>query len=243
MRPKKQFGQNFLLDQTVIRNIISSVNIKTNDHILEIGPGQGALTKHLISLAKTLDVIEIDRDLITTLQEQQLKWGIFTIHSSDILKFDFTKLPADTYRVIGNLPYNISTPLLFYLAERITAVPNNKNYGRLSIMLQYHCKSELLFDVSPEAFYPKPKVTSSVIRMIPYSTPPIFCKNYALLEKIVATAFNQRRKTIHNSLKTYLSTENFVNLGLDPKLRAENCSLQNFVDMVNFLHSVNKPSK
>jgi 16S rRNA (adenine1518-N6/adenine1519-N6)-dimethyltransferase len=170
-------------------------------------------------------------------------------------------LPADTYRVIGNLPYNISTPLLFYLmeykhkffdltfmlqkevAERITAVPNNKNYGRLSIMLQYHCKSELLFDVSPEAFYPKPKVTSSVIRMIPYSTPPIFCKNYALLEKIVATAFNQRRKTIHNSLKTYLSTENFVNLGLDPKLRAENCSLQNFVDMVNFLHSVNKPSK
>ena len=253
LHPKKQFGQNFLLDQTVIHRIISSLNIQPNEHILEIGPGKGALTKHLIPLAKSLDVIEIDRDLVHKLEEQKSHWGKFTIHSCDVLKFDFKQLPADKYRIIGNLPYNISTPLLFYLmehkhkfvditcmlqtevAQRITATPHNKSYARLSIMLQYHCQANLLFTVPPEAFYPKPKVHSSVIRMLPYHTAPIACNNYALLEQLVATAFNQRRKTIQNSLKDYLVIADFIQLKLDPKLRAENCSLEDFVNIVQLL--------
>lgn len=250
---RKRFGQNFLEDPLVINNIIDAIAPKPSDHMVEIGPGLGALTRELLPRVEKLNVIEIDRDLIPKLRTQWGSLGHLAIHEADILKFDLSTLTstAQSMRIVGNLPYNITTPVLFYLldylplikdmyfmlqkevVDRLSATPNNKQYGRLSILLQYHCQIDGLFTVPPEAFNPAPKVTSAVVRLIPYTSPPYRSHHPALFKQIVANAFNYRRKTLHNSLKGLLSDEQLNQAGISPNLRAEQLSVSDFVRLSN----------
>lgn len=250
-QPRKRFGQNFLHDQNIIQKIASAIYIKTDDYLVEIGPGQGALTKAILPLAQQMTAIEIDRDLIPTLIEQFSPSNKFNLIQADALAFDFNNIPAEKFRLVGNLPYNISTPLLFHLmsyrhkikdmhfmlqkevVERICARPNSKDYGRLSVMIQYYCKPEYLFLVSPNCFYPAPKVDSAILRLTPYQVQPYIAHNEKLLEQIVAQAFTQRRKTIRNSLQRYINTEQLQTLGIDPQLRAENLAVEQWVSICN----------
>lgn len=247
--PRKRFGQNFLVNAAIIYQIIAAVDPKAKQHIVEIGPGLGALTKALISSGATIDAIEIDRDLIGNLQ--QLKTANFSLHNQDVLEFDFRKLKPKPLRLVGNLPYNISTPLMFKVfsdidiitdmhfmlqkevADRLTAQPHSKTYGKLSIMAQYYCDMQIIIDVPPEAFDPMPKVLSSVVRFTPrQNREPV---NPSQLEKVVSTAFMQRRKTIANSLSQLLNKQDLVQLSIDSKLRAENLSLQDYIGITNYL--------
>lgn len=250
---RKRFGQNFLHDYSVITNILANLNAKVGEHWVEIGPGQGALTTPLLAKGVNLDVVELDRDLVELLKHKFEDTPSITIHSGDALKFDFAKLAqtGDKLRVIGNLPYNISTPLLFHLLEnssviedmhfmlqkevvdRICAVPGNKQYGRLSIMMQYYCEAETLFDVMPESFTPIPKVVSAIIKLTPHRKPPIEVNNKALFDKVVAQAFSQRRKTIRNSLKTLLDEDDMLEVGINPNVRAETLSIADFAKLAN----------
>ncbi len=253
---RKRFGQNFLEDEQIIQSIMRALAAKPDEQILEIGPGLGALTEHLLEETQGhLDVVELDRDLIPILRTKFFNYPGLTIHQGDALKFDYASLVSNQkkLRVIGNLPYNISTPLIFRLLEfapliqdmhfmlqrevvdRMAAGTGEKSYGRLGIMVQYHCRVEPLIEVPPSAFNPRPKVDSSVVRLTPYTEPPIAAKNTAMLEKVVRTAFNQRRKTIRNNLKKLLSAEQLENLGIEPGLRAENLTLQNFVTISDTL--------
>jgi len=251
---RKRFGQNFLQDQNIIRNILLSINPKADDNIAEIGPGLGAITEHLLKATNGhLNVVEIDRDLVQVLKTQFFNYPDLNIHQGDALKFDFSQLVAsdqsDTQklRIVGNLPYNISTPLIFHLlsftgkvkdmhfmlqkevVDRMAAGPGDSNYGRLGIMVQYHCQVESLFKVPPTAFDPQPKVDSAIVRLTPYDKPPIPALDHKQLSSVVTTAFNQRRKTIRNNLKKLISTEQLETLGIDPGLRPEKLTLQNFV--------------
>jgi 16S rRNA (adenine1518-N6/adenine1519-N6)-dimethyltransferase len=252
---RKRFGQNFLHDHNVIANILASLQIKAGEHWVEIGPGLGALTAPLLEKNIRLDVVELDRDLVSHLKNQYKDKPNLTIHSADALKFDFAKLalPDEKLHIVGNLPYNISTPLLFHLLEnaaciadmhfmlqkevvdRICAVPGSKKYGRLSVMMQYHCTAECLFNVYPESFDPAPQVTSAIIRLIPHATPPVIVKDKAVFNKVVTQAFSQRRKTLRNSLKALVSEDSFEVFGIDPKARAETLSLLDFVKLSNEL--------
>jgi 16S rRNA (adenine1518-N6/adenine1519-N6)-dimethyltransferase len=254
---RKRFGQNFLLDHNVIATILASLQTKADDHWVEIGPGLGALTAPLLEKNITLDVVELDRDLVSHLRAKYKDKTNLTVHSADALKFDFAKLakPDERLHIVGNLPYNISTPLLFHLLEntsciadmhfmlqkevvdRICAGPGSKKYGRLSVMMQYHCAAECLFDVYPESFDPAPKVMSAIIRLIPHTTPPVVVKDKTLFKKIVTQAFSQRRKTLRNSLKTLVNEDSFVSLGIDPNARAETISLIDFANLCNQLFS------
>jgi 16S rRNA (adenine1518-N6/adenine1519-N6)-dimethyltransferase len=256
--PRKRFGQNFLHDYSVITNILASLKAKPGEHWVEIGPGQGALTGPLLDKGISLDVVELDRDLVSLLKTKFKDRPQLTIHSADALKFDFFSLTKqdEKLRVIGNLPYNISTPLLFHLlenaaciadmhfmlqkevVERMCAAPGSKKYGRLSVMMQYYCSAECLFDVFPESFDPVPKVTSAVIRLAPYLNPSVVVKDKATFNNVVAQAFSQRRKTLRNSLGKLISEEGLVNLGIDPVLRAENISLQDFASVSNWLSNM-----
>jgi 16S rRNA (adenine1518-N6/adenine1519-N6)-dimethyltransferase len=249
--PRKRFGQNFLHDHNIIANILASLQIKSGDHWVEIGPGLGALTAPLLAKNITLDVVELDRDLVSHLRNKYKDTPNLTIHSADALKFDFSKLaqPSEKLHVVGNLPYNISTPLLFHLLEttdciadmhfmlqkevvdRICAVPGSKKYGRLSVMMQYHCAAECLFDVYPESFDPPPQVMSAILRLTPHTMPPVVVKDKALFKKVVTQAFSQRRKTLRNSLKTLISEDSFLSLGIDPNARAETISLLDFANL------------
>lgn len=255
MHPRKRFGQNFLQDQNIIRKIVAAINPKSKDHIVEIGPGLGALTKQVLPLAQKMDAIELDKDLIPELEQNCKSLGELNIHQADALSFDFSSLITNNHkiRVIGNLPYNISTPLLFHLldyidqiedmhfmlqkevVDRLAAPPNTKTYGRLSIMLQYACNVEALFKVPPTAFYPIPKVDSAIVRLIPKTKKNIVAKNLDHLEKIVKLAFGQRRKTIQNSLKPLITTEQLQAINIDPQLRAENLTVDEFVNISNLL--------
>ncbi len=255
--PKKRFGQNFLRDQTVLQNIIACIQPQTDQHVLEIGPGQAALTHLLVDKVKRLDVVEIDFDLIPDLQNLATRHPALKVHQADVLKFDLRQLTNQEYslRVVGNLPYNISTPLLFHLleyknllrdihvmlqdevVERITATPGHHAYGRLSVMLQYHCQCEKLLDVPPTAFHPMPQVNSAVVRLIPYAQLPLQAHDYSRFAAVVQAAFAERRKMIRNTLKSFLSAEDFVALNLDPQLRAENLSVADFVRISNYLSS------
>lgn len=243
MRARKRFGQNFLTDQRVVRQIIAALSPGPDQHILEIGPGHGALTTHLDKSGCLLKVIEIDRDLAAGLVSQ----GIDVI-VGDVLKQDFRRITAKPTRIIGNLPYNISTPLLFRLfdvpnvvdmhfmlqkevVDRLTASPGTRDYGRLSIMAQYHCDGEKLFEVAPGAFTPAPKVTSAMIRLVPRAEKPGV--SLPELEKVVTTAFNQRRKTIRNALSSLLDENTLVSLDLDPKRRPDTLSLDDYVRCAN----------
>lgn len=244
--PRKRFGQNFLQDQSIIRNIIECINPQPEQNFIEIGPGLAALTKPLIEKLSHLEVIELDRDIVNFLQEtftpQQL-----TIHQGDALKFDFT-LNNKPIRVVGNLPYNISTPIMFYLSqfpniqnmvfmlqkevvERICAKPNNRDYGKLTIMLQYKYKCRYLLDVPPESFYPAPKVDSAIVSLTPRNDYDWHQVDETKLNHVVSKAFSQRRKTISNSLKGLFSSEQLIEAGIDPLLRPENIELEKYISL------------
>ncbi len=250
---KKRFGQNFLNDQGIINSLIDAINPQPNQVIIEIGPGLGALTKPLLKKIDHLHVVEIDRDIVAWMQKEYPSNAI-TIHNVDALKFNFSNL-GENLRVVGNLPYNISTPILFHLldnlahisdmhfmlqkevVERMVAQPSTPAYGRLSAMLQYHLAMEYLITVPPEAFEPAPKVESAFVRCVPHATLPFVAKDEALFAKIVLAAFGQRRKTIRNTLKDFLNDIDFKQLQISSQLRAENLSVKDFVNISNHIHS------
>jgi 16S rRNA (adenine1518-N6/adenine1519-N6)-dimethyltransferase len=241
-RPRKRFGQNFLHDPVVIGKIVSAVNPASKDTLFEIGPGQGAITVPLLAAAGELSVVELDRDLIGPLQLQCAGIGNLVIHNADALTFDF-----------GNLPYNISTPLLFHLlqqhhcikdmhfmlqkevVDRMAASPGSRQYGRLSIMLQYRCKVMPLFNIGPEAFDPPPKVESAFVRLEPYKQPRVQVTDEALFEKLVKQAFSQRRKTLRNTLRDMVDAGAMTELGIDPSARAETLAIEDFAALANHL--------
>lgn len=246
---RKRFGQNFLVDREIISRIVSSIAPQTSDHLVEIGPGLGALTVPLLAACGHLHVVEIDRDLIARLQEKYTPEQI-TVHEGDALKFDFATLP-EALRVVGNLPYNISTPLLFHLADfaervrdmtfmlqkevvdRMVAAPGDDAYGRLSVMLQYRFAMASLFDVPGDAFRPAPKVTSAIVYMRPLPPEQLQCRDAALMGRIVTAAFGQRRKTLRNTLADWLSAEDYIALNIDSNLRGERLSVADYVSIAN----------
>jgi 16S rRNA (adenine1518-N6/adenine1519-N6)-dimethyltransferase len=252
---RKRFGQNFLHDKSIIDDIVSAISPASEQHLVEIGPGQGAITESLIKSGGRLDVIELDRDLIPILKNKFSDANNLTIHQADALAFDFTQLAVqgELLRVIGNLPYNITTPLLFHLlaqarhiddmcfmlqkevVERICAQPGSKNYGRLSIMIQHQCEAELLFTVPPEAFDPQPKVDSAIIYLKPLEQRRGGEIDLKLLNKVVTMAFSQRRKTLANTLKSILSSDAISALNIAPEQRAETVSIEQFVALARLL--------
>ncbi len=254
-RARKRFGQNFLHDSGVIDRIIRAISPKAGERLLEIGPGQGALTDSLVNSTAQLDVIEIDRDLVQMLTERFALNTNFTLHEGDALKFDFARLNAEpsSLRVVGNLPYNISTPLIFHLlnnahlvrdmhfmlqkevVERMAAKPGGGDWGRLSIMVQYHCRVEHLFNVGPGSFSPPPKVDSAIVRLTPYAQLPHPAKDARTLDRVVREAFNQRRKTLRNTLKNILSAEAIEASGVDGSLRPEQLDIAAFVRLADQL--------
>ncbi|MDC0995877.1 MAG: 16S rRNA (adenine(1518)-N(6)/adenine(1519)-N(6))-dimethyltransferase RsmA [Pseudomonadales bacterium] len=250
MKARKRFGQNFLHDSNVIHKIIEAISPKSTDTIFEIGPGHGALTSMLDQATADLTVVEIDRDLAANISNFYPQINLVI---SDILKYDFGAWqPAQPARVVGNLPYNISTPLLFRLfttlekisdmhfmlqlevVNRLAAAPASSDYGRLSIMSQYHCEIEKLFEVPPTAFIPAPKVTSAIVRLRPKKN-PVKATDEKLFSEIVSAAFGQRRKTIRNSLKPFMSSEQLEKAGIDPGIRPEKVSLNQFIDAANLV--------
>lgn len=251
--PRKRFGQHFLCDQDIIHRIVAVLAPETSQHLVEIGPGQGALTLPVIKQTKQLEVIELDRDLIPELEMRTQPFGDITIYSEDVLKFDFDRIKMDKrpLRVFGNLPYNISTPLIFHLldyadiisdmlfmlqkevAERMAAPADSDDYGRLSVMVQYHCQVELLFNVPQDAFFPPPKVESSIVRLVPYKAYPYEAKNYDLFADVVRHAFGQRRKTLRNSLRELVSDAVWEAVNIRSDLRAENLTVADFVKISN----------
>ena len=261
---KKRFGQNFLIDKSVINHIVDSIQPQADDVMIEIGPGLGAITRPLLTRLNSLNVIELDRDIIPKLMmnceiadiENKHK---LIVNESDVLKFDFASFQSQQaelkqhddvkLRIVGNLPYNISTPVLFHLlnyrhliqdmhfmlqkevVDRIVAVPGVKNYGRLSVMLQTFCDTQALFEVHPHAFQPPPKVDSAILRLIPRAQDEDRIDNFSLYEKLIRQAFSQRRKTLKNTLKGLCSSEQIEQSGLSPGQRAEELSIKNFVKL------------
>ena len=255
-RPRKRFGQNFLRDEGVVSRIASAIAPRAGDHLVEIGPGEGALTQALLVEGTRLDAIELDRDLVPGLLAAfSLREG-FKLHSEDALKFDFAALarPGEALRVVGNLPYNISTPLIFRLltnaplikdmhfmlqkevVQRLAASPGSKQWGRLGIMAQYHCQVEHLFDVSPQAFRPPPKVDSAIVRMMPWQSSPWPACDEQHLRATVQAAFAARRKTLRNNLKALIDSNALEALGIDPGARAETLELTQFIAIANAIH-------
>jgi 16S rRNA (adenine1518-N6/adenine1519-N6)-dimethyltransferase len=254
-RARKRFGQNFLHDQGVIHRIARAINANADHHVVEIGPGQGALTADILTSGCLLDAVELDRDLIPILQQRFAAEPRFRLQQGDALKFDFASLQDsdEKLRVVGNLPYNISTPLIFHLLDqhqlisdmhfmlqlevvnRLAATPGNKSYGRLSVMTQYYCQVYSLFEVPPEAFNPRPKVQSAIVRLTPHKQLPHPANSIETLQTVLRTAFNQRRKTLRNSLKTQISSDQLEALNIDPIARPETLSLQQFVAISNSL--------
>jgi len=252
-RARKRFGQNFLQDQQLIAKIIQTVHPEPDQHLVEIGPGLGAITLPLLTAAQSLTVVELDRDLIPKLVKQCESIGTITVIDQDVLTVDFAAIAhgAHSLRLVGNLPYNISTPVIFHLlqyhpliqdmhfmlqkevVERMVAYPGSKAYGRLSVMIQWYCKVTPLFKVPPQAFLPKPKVDSMMVQLIPYHQPPHHCDDLARLSNIVALAFSQRRKTLANTLKPILDTAAITACGIDPKVRAEELTVADFVRLSN----------
>jgi 16S rRNA (adenine1518-N6/adenine1519-N6)-dimethyltransferase len=248
---KKRFGQNFLTDQSIINSLITAIHPQPDDLMVEIGPGLGAMTQPLIKQLNHLHVVEIDRDIIQWMQGFYPA-GKISIHNSDVLKFDFAEI-GERIRVVGNLPYNISSPILFKLlentdqiidmhfmlqkevVERMVAEPSSSEYGRLSVMLQYRLQMEYLITVPPEAFDPAPKVESAFVRCLPYATLPYLASDEVLFAKVVTAAFGQRRKTLRNTLKGLLDDTGFAALNIDPQLRAENLGVAEFVAISNYL--------
>lgn len=253
--PRKRFGQHFLHDKQIIQRLVETISPIPEEHFVEIGPGQGALTAPILKLIQEMDVIELDRDLIPALKIRCKELGKLNVFEGDALKFDFSELThaSEQLRIIGNLPYNISTPLIFHLltfsryisdmhfmlqkevVDRMAAKASEDAYGRLSIMVQYHCRIASLFDVPPSAFYPPPQVESSIVRLVPYQTIPHLAKDYEHFANLVRQAFSQRRKTLRNSLKTFLDDEDWKRVSVDPHLRPEQLSVADYVQLSNLL--------
>jgi 16S rRNA (adenine1518-N6/adenine1519-N6)-dimethyltransferase len=254
--PRKRFGQNFLTDDGVLHDIIRAIDPRPDDTMVEIGPGLAAMTRLLLQSVNRLHVVELDRDLVAHLKKsfdpQQL-----TVHQGDALQFDFGAIPVPAgskLRVVGNLPYNISSPLLFHLAqmaphvqdqhfmlqkevvERMVAEPGSKTYGRLSVMLQWRYHMELLFVVPPTAFDPPPRVDSAIVRMIPLAQ-PLPC-DQSRLEQVVTKAFSQRRKVIRNCVAGMFTESDLVDAGIDPQARPEAVPLAQYVALANRLRPV-----
>jgi 16S rRNA (adenine1518-N6/adenine1519-N6)-dimethyltransferase len=250
---RKRFGQNFLHDQHVLGSITDAINPREGDAMVEIGPGLAAMTDQLLRSLKHMHVVELDRDLVARLEKRYPPERL-TIHSCDALKFDFGSIPVpdgQKLRVVGNLPYNISSPLLFHLTEyvdrvqdqhfmlqkevveRMVAEPGSKVYGRLSVMLQWRYDMQLLFVVPPEAFDPPPKVESAIVRMIPVAQ-PLACDRQTL-EAVVQKAFSQRRKVIRNCLSGMFTEEQIIAVGIAPTARPETVGLEGYVALANLL--------
>ena len=252
---RKRFGQNFLQDEAVISRIISGINPRPGDRLVEIGPGLGALTEPLLEATDGhLEVVELDRNLIPILRTKFFNYPDFKIHEGDALKFDFDQLADETHklRVVGNLPYNISTPLIFHLLENITLLkdmhfmlqkevvermasqPSTSSYGRLGIMTQYFCRVQPLFIVGPEAFNPAPKVESAIVRLVPHEVLPYPVKSIERLQNVVRIAFTKRRKTLRNALSGVVAPEALEDLGIEASLRPENLTLEQFSLLSNW---------
>ncbi|MDG6897438.1 16S rRNA (adenine(1518)-N(6)/adenine(1519)-N(6))-dimethyltransferase [Actinobacillus delphinicola] len=259
---RKRFGQNFLSDDRVILDIVNAIHPQENQFLVEIGPGLGALTEPVADRVDHLTVVELDRDLAKRLRHHPFLNHKLTVIETDAMQFNFRDLytqenlaeKGQKLRVFGNLPYNISTPLMFHLfdycdviqdmhfmlqkevVKRLAAAPNSKAYGRLTVMTQYFCQVYPVLDVPPTAFKPAPKVDSAVVRLIPHTTLPYVAKDLKLLNQICTNAFNQRRKTLRNALGQYLSEEQIIALGIDPNARAENLSVADFVNIANWVY-------
>ncbi|MEW7988086.1 MAG: 16S rRNA (adenine(1518)-N(6)/adenine(1519)-N(6))-dimethyltransferase RsmA [Candidatus Thiodiazotropha sp.] len=252
-RPRKRFGQNFLHDPGIIQRIVQAIDPRPNDNLVEIGPGQGAITTELLPLIGGMHAIELDRDLVGPLAERCTSLGELRIHNTDALKFDFTQLAVAErpLRVVGNLPYNISTPLLFHLldqadqirdmhfmlqkevVDRMAAKPGSKTYGRLTVMLQARAEVTSLFSIGPGAFNPPPKVESAFVRLLPLKPPPYQIDDWDRFSRLVSQAFSQRRKTLRNSLGKLLTADAITAAGIDPGNRAEQLSVAEFVNLAN----------
>lgn len=252
-RAKKRFGQHFLTDPGVIDAIVEAIAPQDNDVIVEIGPGPGAITGSLVRRCGRYHGIELDRDLARQLRDRFADDKRVTIHEADALSFDFKKL-GDSLRVVGNLPYNISTPLLFHLidyrdqirdmhfmlqkevVQRMAAAPGSRDFGRLTVMLGCCMQVAHLFDVPPESFSPPPKVMSAVVRLAPLPASTFRIANHALLKKLVAQAFTQRRKTIRNALRQQASESQLGAAGIDPGTRPEQVAIAQWIELANQLH-------
>ncbi len=249
---KKQLGQHFLADRHYIDKIVMAVNPKDGDRLVEIGPGQGAITLPLLRQHPRLTVIEFDRDLIAPLTAAAAPLGELTIVHSDVLRVDLTELAAgQPIRLVGNLPYNISSPILFHALEhasvvrdmhfmlqkevvdRMAAGPGSKVYGRLSVMLQAYCEVTSLFVVPPGAFRPPPKVDSAVVRLVPRNPATIAITDHGRFAEVVKAAFGQRRKTLRNALNNVVSAEQFAAAGVRPDARAEQLEVAEFIALAN----------
>lgn len=252
-RPRKRFGQHFLHDPAVITRIVRAIAPRPGERLVEIGPGRGVLTRALLDCGARLEVIELDRDLIPLLADLARPPRLL-VHQGDVLRFDFAALAENgPLRVVGNLPYNISTPLLFRLldqaavvqdmhfmlqkevVERMAAAPGTGAYGRLSVMIQYRCTVQDLFHIGPGAFTPPPKVESAFVRLVPHAVPPHRADNEALLARLVKQAFAQRRKTLRNALKGLAEAPDFTAAGIDPGARPETLSVAEYVALSNRL--------
>ncbi|MDC2825106.1 16S rRNA (adenine(1518)-N(6)/adenine(1519)-N(6))-dimethyltransferase RsmA [Rodentibacter pneumotropicus] len=269
---RKRFGQNFLHDNNVIQNIVAAIYPQKDQFLLEIGPGLGALTEPVAEQVDRLTVVELDRDLAERLRHHPFLHHKITVIENDAMQFDFGELyrqenlaeKGQKLRVFGNLPYNISTPLMFHLfkyhhiiqdmhfmlqkevVKRLCAAPNSKAYGRLTIMAQYFCQVMPVLEVPPTAFKPAPKVDSAVVRLIPHQVLPHPVKDLYWLNRVCSQAFNQRRKTLRNALSTLFSAENLTALGIDLNARAENLSIADYARLANWLtdnppEEMNKP--
>jgi 16S rRNA (adenine1518-N6/adenine1519-N6)-dimethyltransferase len=251
--PRKRFGQNFLTDQAVLHDIIRAIDPRPDDIMVEIGPGLGAMTRLLLDSLNQLHVVELDRDLVARLQKT-FDPDKLIIHAGDALQFDFASIaasPGEKLRVVGNLPYNISSPLLFHLTEvaprvrdqhfmlqkevveRMVAEPGSKAFGRLSVMLQWRYQMDLLFVVPPTAFDPPPKVDSAIVRMIPIAQ-PLAC-DAKILEQVVTKAFSQRRKVLRNCVAGMFTENELIDAGVDPQARPEAVPMEQFVALANRL--------
>lgn len=261
-RARKRFGQNFLHDQAVIERIVRTINPKPGEHLVEIGPGLGALTLPLLKAAGSMTAIELDRDLIPKIEASAEGVGELTVRSADVMTVDFQALSEELggpLRVIGNLPYNISTPLLFHLfqfkavisdmhfmlqkevVERMASDAGGDHYGRLSVTTQYHCRVAQRFIVPPGSFKPAPKVDSAIVSLYPHAEAPFDCGSEKSLATVISAAFAQRRKTLRNSLRELLDEEAIKACGLDPTIRPERITLESFAALSRHLHQQSAP--
>lgn len=254
-KARKRFGQNFLHDPVVISRIVKAIRPQAGENLIEIGPGLGAITEPVAELTDHLTVIELDRDLAARLQQHPTLASKLTIIQTDAMKYDFSQLitPHQKLKIFGNLPYNISTPLLFHLFRycddienmhfmlqkevvlRMTAGPGSKTFGRLSVMTQYFCDAMPVVEVGPGAFKPAPKVDSAVVRLIPKNRPEEEKVPVHILNQVCLEAFNQRRKTLRNCLANIATAEQLVALQLDPGLRPEQLSVNDFIRIAQWL--------
>ena len=250
---RKRFGQNFLHDENVIRKIVDSISAVEGDHLLEIGPGLGALTKELAKTGATIHCVELDADLAKSLRTEFQEYDSIKIIEGDALKFDLSSIATEKrpLRVIGNLPYNISTPIIFHLLknselirdmtfmlqleviQRMISKVGKRNYGRLSLMVQYYCEVEHLFNVASSAFSPKPKVVSALARLKPHNSTSIRAKDSDCLQTVIRTAFNQRRKTLRNSLRTIIPEALLDRIAINKNLRPQDITLNEYVEISN----------